>query len=113
MKRYDPRPRAYDMLVPLLQQGGIHYVDGHVIDEKLKSESVFPVFTKGGSHWMDASALPHGRECNPGLHARAGKLGQDIDKSVLTMYTDHEPRWNGAGWAALNIVQQWDYPAVG
>lgn len=48
---YNPSPRGYDLLIPLLKQYGLHYVDGHAILAKAKGQAVVPLFPKGGIHW--------------------------------------------------------------
>ncbi len=53
----DLRPRSYDLFVPLLQQQGVCFVDGHAITVAAKSSASVPVFPKGGTHWGDYPAL--------------------------------------------------------
>ena len=56
IKRYDPRPRAYDCLVPLLKKHGIRFVDGHELALRAKPTAPAPVFPKGGIHWGQFAA---------------------------------------------------------
>lgn len=54
---YQPGPRDYDVLLPLLRARGIRYVDGHRITAELKPASTLPVFPAGGVHWGDPAAF--------------------------------------------------------
>ena len=56
MRRYDPSPRAYDVMAPLLKKHGIHYVDGHMLAQQIKDQAPVPVFPKGGIHWTSYAA---------------------------------------------------------
>ena len=57
-RRYDPRPRARDLLTELFRENGIVFVDGvDVIEqEKLKGPPA-PLFPKGGSHWNERAGF--------------------------------------------------------
>ena len=56
-RRRDPRPRVYDDFVRLLQQEGIHYIDGHVLTMAAKAGATAPVFPLGGTHWGQYASL--------------------------------------------------------
>ena len=57
MQRYDPRPRAYDLFIPLLKQHGVRFIDGHALTLQAKANAPAPVFPKGGIHWGQYAAL--------------------------------------------------------
>ena len=57
LRRYQPGPRNYDLLIRLLQEKKIHYVDGHRIAADLKAAGGMPVFPLGSIHWGDPVAL--------------------------------------------------------
>ncbi len=54
---HDPRPRAYDHFIRLLQQEHIPYVDGHLLTLDAKAHAPAPVFPLGGTHWDQFAAL--------------------------------------------------------
>ena len=56
MARYNPSPRAYDNMIPLLRQHGIRFVDGHQLAEQAKAHAPAPLFPKGGIHWGQYAA---------------------------------------------------------
>ncbi len=56
-RRHDPRPRAYDHFVRLLNQEHIPYVDGHLLTMEAKAHANAPVFPLGGTHWGQYPAL--------------------------------------------------------
>lgn len=43
--------RDYDNFVALLEEREVNYFDGPALVRRLKSESKYPVFSKGGTHW--------------------------------------------------------------
>ena len=51
LRRFDPRPRSYDRLIPLLKENRIRFVDGHALCIAAKAAAPVPMFPKGGTHW--------------------------------------------------------------
>jgi hypothetical protein len=46
----------YDKVLPLLDSGGVHYLDTRKMLSETKSASKFPVFSRGGTHWTADSS---------------------------------------------------------
>ena len=50
------RRTAYDRLVPMLRDAGVHLIDGPALFREWKPDSPYPLFPKGGTHWNYYSA---------------------------------------------------------
>jgi len=46
----------YERIVPLLQQSGVRYIDGHQSLSAMKKRGPYPVYTPSGTHWSIYSA---------------------------------------------------------
>lgn len=57
LRRYKPGLRYHDVLLPLLREKGIRFVDGHQLTAKLKTSVTWPVFPDGGLHWSGPAGL--------------------------------------------------------
>ena len=110
LRRYDPRPRAYDNFVRLLQQEHIRYVDGHLIAQEAKARAPAPVFPLGGTHWGQDIAL---QTTNAVLRELASQ-GQPLRPITdIHRWVDNDPTGEDAD--LINVIQPlipWKYPVT-
>lgn len=106
--RYDPRPRSYDLILPLLQSHGVRYVDGHALTRAAKDNAPAPVFSKGGTHWSYHAALPTANALLDCL-ARQGAPVAPLETSAP--WISHEPKGADTDLLAyINLALPWHYP---
>ena len=109
-KRRRPEARYYDLLLPLLQEAQVRYVDGHRILVDLKPSAPLPLFPPGGTHWSDPAALA---VANPLLEllASRGLNVQPIRDYTTTISSD--PAGQDADVAVLsNVMSPIHYPVA-
>ncbi len=108
--RRRPEPRYYDLLLPLLNQSDIRYVDGHRITAALRPTATTPVFPRGGTHWSDPAALATANALLDEL-ARQGLAVRPIQGCIATDST----RPGGQDrdlFNLVNVVSRWSYPTT-
>jgi hypothetical protein len=105
----------YEQLVPELQRHGVNYLDGHAFCAKLKKESRYPVFHKGGIHWNFYASFLFSQEI-------IKKISEMLDKSVNTielknirlskdpLYTDDDLARLANVWDETPFVEPSVYP---
>ncbi len=109
-KRRRPETRFYDLLLPLLQETHIRYVDGHRILADLKPSAPLPLFPPGGTHWTDPAALA---VANPLLELLASR-GLNVQPiHDYTTQVSNDPEDQDADMAVLsNVVSAIHYPVA-
>ncbi len=109
-KRRRPEPRFYDLLLPLLQEAHVRYVDGHRILADLKPSAPLPLFPPGGTHWTDPAALA---VANPLLELLASRgLNVQPIRDYATTVSD-DPGDRDADMAVLsNVMSPIRYPVA-
>lgn len=110
MKHVDPQPRGYDLLVPMLKEQGIHFVDGHAILANTKLQSGQPLFPVGGIHWTWMGVVPVINGIAENLSAQ-GKAMEKIDISSVHA-TEVHSNFEGDGDMEnlMNLAFRWKYP---
>ena len=107
-RRHDPRSRAYDNFVRLLQREQIRYVDGHLLTLDAKKHASAPVFPLGGTHWEQYSSL----ETTNALLRELAAQGQPVRPIENThRWVDYNPL--GEDSDMTDIIQplfRWTYP---
>ena len=110
MKLSDPRPRAYDHLVPLIKESGVRFVDGHALTVQSMAAAPAPVFPKGGIHlgshgvWVITNAVI------AALQAQ-GKPARLIEHERL--WVSMTPEGTDADLMELmNLIVPWRYPVT-
>ncbi len=110
LRLYQSAPRYYDLFLPLLQEKGIHYVDGHRLAVEMKPTAKTPLFPLGGIHWSDPLALATANGLLEML-ARQGFGVQPIH-DYRTRYSN-DPKDQDCDLANLvNNVSAWHYPVA-
>ena len=109
-RRYDPRPRAYEVFLSLLKERGVRVVDGHAIMAAAKDKAPAPLFPKGGIHWGDYGAWLTANALNAELQSQ-GKALQPVEYSRMNI--SHNPEGDDADLLALmNLLIPWRYPVA-
>jgi len=107
MKRYNPLPRTYDLLVPLLREQGIFFVDGRALAMDIKNSSPpVPVFPQGGIHWGDAAVLASTNAILTAMTAQ-GKPVKLLEGEMR--YTTEHARDSADLISILNLAIPWKY----
>jgi alginate O-acetyltransferase complex protein AlgJ len=110
LRRYDPRPRAYDSFVPLLRSEGIHFVDGHAITAEAKARAPAPVFPRGGTHWSQYAAWLTTNAVMASLQSQ-GKPLRPIECEELKV--SNRPTGEDQDiYALMNLAVPWRYPVA-
>jgi len=92
-------PRAYDLLMPLLKQQGIHVVDGHALMKKAREDQPWPVFGRDGVHWNDVGA---GIAVDAMLASLTERMPRPLPRLVQTeVKVDDKPKNDDADLAGL------------
>ncbi len=109
-RRHDPRPRAYDNFVRLLQQEHIRYLDGHLLTLEAKAHAPSPVFPLGGTHWNQFAAL---QTANALLRELASQ-GQPLRPIENThIWVENNPAHEDADMLVLmQALLPWSYPVT-
>lgn len=110
MRRYDPRPRAYEDLVASLRREGVHYVDGHAITAEAKSHAPAPVFPKGGTHWSQYAAWLTTNAMIASLQSQGRPL-RPVEYEALKV-SDRPTGEDADILALLNLAVPWRYPVA-
>lgn len=110
LQRYDPRPRAYDQLLPLLEAHGVHFVDGHALSVEARGGAQSPVFPKGGIHWGSYAAWMSANAVVRGLIAQ-GKTLKPI-AIVGSQETDLPEGADDDLLKLMNLTTPWRYPVT-
>lgn len=110
LRHYDPRPRSYDLFLPLVRQQGIHCVDGHALTAEAKNRAPTPIFPKGGIHWGQYGAWVTANAVLAELHAQ-GKALQPMEYSGVRI--SNSPRGEDEDLLHLmNMIVPWHYPVA-
>ena len=92
-------PRAYDLLLPLLKQHGIHTVDGHALMQRMRQSQPWAVFGRDGVHWNDVGA---GAAVDALLAALTERMPRPLPRLVQTgVKVDDKPKNDDADLAGL------------
>jgi hypothetical protein len=116
-KSYDPRPRAYDQLVPLLRSAGIPVVDGHALTLDAKQNAPAPVFPKGGVHWS-AHAASLTTSAILATLRQQGKPLSELQYESVEVHDDPVGRSRVPGTSdadmlgLMNLAIPWRYPVA-
>lgn len=110
MRGYDPKPRGYAELLPLLKDQGVHYVDGHALTVKAKSRAPAPVFPKGGIHWGQYAAWSTANALLALLHTQGIAL-QPMEYSSLRV-SDIPKDSDSDILDLMNLAVPWRYPVA-
>lgn len=112
LRRRDPRPRGYELILPLLDRHGVDYVDGHAITCAAASPQVPPVFPRGGIHWDPGAALKTTQAIVERFRAQGVKV---LPVEPLSQQTKQEPKPLSDETDLLtlmNLAVPWKYPVT-
>ncbi|HSJ04283.1 MAG: hypothetical protein ACAI34_13520 [Verrucomicrobium sp.] len=110
--RQDPRPRAYDQVLPLLQQHGVEYVDGAALTRQAVATAPAPVFPLGGVHWAPHAAYSATQQVVVRLQAQGVPVRPlELDQLNVVpeplLFTEEDDLLQ-----LLNVALPWRYPVV-
>ncbi|MDD5349516.1 MAG: hypothetical protein PHQ12_04825 [Chthoniobacteraceae bacterium] len=110
MERYDSRPRAYALFLPLLQRYGVRYVDGPAITQQAKPQTPTSIFSKGGTHWTYHGAL----FTTNALIDCLREQGEDLARIETTPpKVSNEPTGTDTDLLVfINLLKPWNYPVT-
>ena len=100
------RPKtAYERMLPMLRNEGVHVVDGHAILQEEKARSPYPLFPPGGVHWNRYAASVVLREAWQQL---AQQLGRPlVDLRSRAMGEDDTPSLKDQEADAAGLLNAW------
>ena len=78
-------PTAYERMLPMLRNAGVHVVDGHAILKGEKSRSPYPLFPPGGVHWNRYAASVVLREAWQHLGQQLGRPLVDLRHRAMAL----------------------------
>jgi len=110
LARIDPRPRTYDLMVPLIEQYGLYFVNGHHLTQLAKPKALTPIFPKGGIHWDPYASCVTANAILSTLRTQGHKIAP-ID------YVDIREAPSPAGeecdvLSLMNLAISWNYPTT-
>ncbi len=85
----EQRLSHYQRMIPMLEEFGINYIDGHKLFLDWKKEGAPLLFSRGGTHWNYYAAGRIVQEMIANLSLRTGETFNNID--ILSFKTDSQP----------------------
>lgn len=105
-----PGPRSVDLLVPLLRENGVRFVDGVALARERAPHSPAPAFPQGGVHWNDDIAWQSTTAVLDGFRAFYPDLPRPREPKVQV--SDVPRGEDDDVLKLLTLARPWRYPVV-
>lgn len=117
--RYDPRPRGYDLLLELLKESRVVYVDGPAIArQQIEKGTKVSAFPRAGSHWGSPLCLATTNALIEKLRAQGIQI--DVlkarhllnDDPYTRLFDSDKEGFDADVLSATNLAWPWRFPVI-